>query len=347
MAETRFIRTVVFGGYDKGDVDKKLDYIYNLFFDSKNKLREAKLLLDKMKTGANEQDALDSVLAAERAKLTELQSKNENLIEKSRSLGNELSLKEQEIQALKAKLEETTAKLTEAEAKLASEGGANSGAMLNVVFQQAQTSANLILTTAQQQASNLEADSKKLADNTITDANNKAKIIIFEAESKAAEITATAEKKAAAIDVASGNIKAAVLNDVEKMSIELAKFKDIFEKFENAGSEMISQSQDLLNGAVVNLTTGGIPVFKEPEDFEVEMSERPVLDDIDDTYITGNDAAEDNSGAPKKNDALQKLKEKAASIGGSGQESPDNNSNNNGGGKVSLADLAKKAKAMK
>ena len=65
MAETRFIRTVVFGGYDKGDVDKKLDYIYNLFFDNKNKLRETKLLLDKIRGGADEKDALDSVLAGE------------------------------------------------------------------------------------------------------------------------------------------------------------------------------------------------------------------------------------------------------------------------------------------
>ena len=344
MAETKFIRTVVFGGYDKGDVDKKLDYIYNLFFDSKNRLREAKLLLDKMKDGASEQDALDSVLSAERAKLTEIQAKNENLVEKSRSLADEVSRKEQEIQALKAKLSEAETKLTEAEAKLASEGGNNSGAMLNVVFQQAQTSANLILSTAQQQADALDSDSKKLADNTITDANNKAKMIIYEAETKAAEITAEAEKKAAAMDVASGNIKAAALNDVEKMSIELSKFKAIVEKFESAGSEMIAQSQELLNGAVVDLTSGGIPVFKQPAEFEVEMSERPVLDDIDETYMTGSDMFEtEDPGSSSKNDALQKLKDKAASIGG-GSSSGDNGGD---GKKVSLADLANKAKAMK
>ena len=344
MAETRFIRTVVFGGYDKGDVDKKLDYIYNLFFDSKNRLREAKLLLDKMKEGASEQDALDSVLSAERAKLTEIQAKNENLIEKSRSLADELSRKEQELQALKDKLAETEKQLTEAQAKLASEGGANSGAMLNVVFQQAQTSANLILSTAQQQATDLENDSKKLAENTVTDANNKAKIIIYDAESKAAEITAAAEEKAAAIDVASGNIKATVLNDVEKMSIELAKFKAIFEKFEANGTDMITQSQELLNGAVVTLTTGGIPVFREPAGFEMEMSERPELDDIDDTYITGGGLEPENTGSEKKNDALQKLKEKAASIGGTGAP---NEKSDGGDKKVSLADLAKKAKNMK
>ena len=344
MAETRFIRTVVFGGYDKGDVDKKLDYLYNLFFDSKNKLREAKLLLDKMKEGAGQDDALDSVLAGERAKLTELQVKNENLIEKVRSLGDELTRRDQELQTLKAQLAEAQAQLGEAQAKLASEGGANSGAMLNVVFQQAQSSASLIVSTAQKQASDLESDSKKLAENTITDANNKAKMIIYDAETKAAQITAEAEEKSAAMDVASGNIKATVLSEVEKMSIELAKFKAIFDDFGTTGADMLSQSRELLDNAVVSLTTGGVPVFREPESFEAELSERPMLDDIDETYLTGGDVDVIEEPEPeKKNDALQKLREKAASLGGGDSKGSDKK----GGKKVDLGELAKKAKAMK
>ncbi len=342
MAETRFIRTVVFGGYDKGDVDKKLEYTYELFFDCKNKLREAKLLLDKMKSGAGEQDALDSVLATERAKLTELQVKNENLVEKAKSLNDDNMRKEKELAELKSKLAETEAKLVEAEAKLASEGGINSGAMLNVVFQQAQTSANLILSTAQKQADDLKSDSEKLAANTITDANNKAKMIIYEAETNAAEITAAAKEKAAAMDVASGNIKSAVLSDVEKMSIELAKFKEIFEGFGETGTKMISQSMDLLNGAVVNLTTGGVPVFREPEKFETELVDRPTLEDFDEFYMTGNENAVPEEPAPDRKDALAKLKEKAAAIGGgSGAEEKG------GSKKVSLEELAAKAKSIK
>ncbi|MBQ3842278.1 MAG: hypothetical protein II820_06285 [Ruminiclostridium sp.] len=347
MAETRFIRTVLFGGYDKGDVDKKLDYVYNLFFDNKNKLRETKLMLDKMKGGASEQDAIDSVLAGERAKLTELQVKNENLVEKARSLGDEIARKDQELQEIKAKLAETETKLTEAEAKLASEGGANSGAMLNVVFQQAQTSANLIVTTAQQQAANLENDSKKLAENTITDANNKAKVIIYEAETNASKITTEAEEKAAAMEVASGNVKALLLSDIEKMSIELSTFKAIFDRFGTTGTEMITKSQELLSGAVVDLTAGGIPVFKEPEKFEAEMADFPTLEEIDDNYLTGNDMPEpeDIAVEEKKSDALAKLKEKAASMGGSGSSSAGGNSG--GGKKMSLEDIKNKAKNMK
>ncbi len=337
MAETQFIKTVVFGGYDKNDVDKRLDYVYNLFFDNKNKLRETKLLLDKMKEGLGDQEALDSVLADGRNKLTELQVKNQNLVEKARSLNDAISQKDQEIAALKAKLSETESKLTEAQAIAASEGGANAGALFNVLLQQAQNSANVILGDAQKHASNLESDSKKLAENTIIEANNKAKLIIYEAEKKAAEIDAAAKEKAAAMDVASDNIKASVLNDVEKMNLELAEFKAVFEKFEQAGSEMISQSQDLLNSAVINLTTGGVPVFREPEAFETELVETPTLEDIDDIYITGN--AEE---AEAKNDALQKLKEKAESL--NTEEKPEEQEEKK---KVSLEELAKKAKTMK
>ena len=347
MAETQFIRTVVFGGYDKGDVDKRLDYVYEMFFENKNKLREAKLLLDKMKGGADEQDALDSVLGDERAKLTELQVKNQNLVEKNRTLGEELAAKDRELEELKSKLAETEAQLMEAQAKLASEGGANSGAMLNVVFQQAQTSANLILSTAQKQAADLESDSKKLAENTITDANNKAKEIIYEAETKASEITAAASEKSSAMDVASGNIKAAVLQDVEKMSIELAKFRSVFERFRDSGSEMLSQSQEFLDDAVVSLTTGGVPVFRQPEPFEPDLVESPSFEEIDDFYITGSEAFEDMM-PEKKNDTLEKLKQKAASIGGSGGDDNDNEEPASGGSKkVSLAELAEKAKTMK
>lgn len=344
MAETRFMRTVVFGGYDKSDVDKKLDYIYELFFECKNKLRETKLQLDKMKGGSSEQEAADSVLAAERAKLTELQVKNENLVEKTRSLNDENTRKDKEIAELKSKLAETESKLSEAEARLASEGGTNSGAMLNVVFQQAQTSANLIISTAQKQADDLGTDSKKLAENTITDANNKAKMIIFEAEKNAAEITADAKEKAAAMDVASGNMKAAMLSDVEKMSVKMSKFKDIFEKFGSSGTEMISQSMDILNDAVAELTNGGVPVFREPEKFETELIESPTFDDIDEFYLTGSDdSMMDNEAGPDNvNDTLQKLKEKAAAIGG-GSAAEEKSENK----KISLDDLAKKAKSMK
>lgn len=345
MAETRFIRTVVFGGYNKSDVDKKLEYTYNLFFDCKNKLREAKLLLNKMRDGAGEDDALDSVLADERAKLTELQVKNEQLVEKARSLSDDNARKDQELQALKEKLAATEAKLNEAQAQLASEGGTNSGAMLNVVFQQAQNSANLILSTAQKQASDLDSDSKKLAENTVTDANNKAKIIIFEAETKAAEIEAAAKEKSAAMDVASGNIKAALLSDVERMSIEFAKFKDLFDKFGSVGTDMITQSMDILNSAVVDLTTGGVPVFREPEKFDTEMQDRPTLEDIDEFYITGSDTDEAvNADSERTNDALQKLKEKAASLSG---EDAESSSSGGGNKKMSLADIAAKAKSMK
>ena len=39
MAETKFIKISATGGYDKADVDKRLDFLYNLVNDLKNELR--------------------------------------------------------------------------------------------------------------------------------------------------------------------------------------------------------------------------------------------------------------------------------------------------------------------
>ena len=346
MAESSFIKTVVFGGYDKNDVNKRLDAAYALCCDSRNKFREIKLLYEKMKAGSSEQDAIDSVFATERAKITELQVKTQNLIDKGRSLSDELVHKNQELQELKEKYEAMEAELNEAKAKLASENGTNSGAMLNMVFQQAQSSANMILNTAKDQAAALESDSKKLAENTITDANNKAKIIIYNAETEAAKIVSEAKEKSMAMDVASGNIKAKILADVETMRGEISKFREIFDKFAVSGTDMFAKSDTFLSDASASLTAGGVPVFRMPDTVEEDLIEQPVLEDINETYITGNDKVLHE----KKSDALLKLKERAESLNADGKSAdkveakPVQTASKKK--KSSLDDLMKKAESM-
>ncbi len=343
MAESQFIRTVLFGGYDKNDVDKRLNYLYDIVFDSKNKLREAKVAIDRLRGGASDDEAMTSVAAEERAKVTELQIKNQNLVEKSRSLADELLTKNQDIANLKAELDAVKAKLGEAEAKLASENGTNSGAMLNMVFQQAQSSADLIVSTAKKQAEDLESDSKKLAENVVIEANNKAKMIIYDAEVKAADIIKEAKEKSSVMDVASDNVKAQILDNVDRMSKMLGQFKDIFGKFENAGAKMISDSENVLGNMSSDLKSNGVPVFRSPERFESDMVEAPVLDDIDNDYATGNP---DHVDAAKKNDALEKLKARAESLGEDKrpENKPDNKSAKK---KTDLDELMKKAASMK
>ena len=340
MAESQFMKTVLFGGYDKSDVDKRMTYLYDLCFESKNKLREAKVIIDKLKQGSMDEDAINSALADDRAKLTEMQVKNQNLVEKARTITDENNRLTQEVSELKAKLEEVEAQLSEANAKLASEGGNNQGAMLNMVFQQAQSSADLIVKTSKQQAENLEADSKKLAENTITDANNKAKTIIYEAEKKAASIIKESKDKSNAMDVASGNIRASVLGEVEKMNSAINRFKSVFDDFANAGTKMIVQSQDFLNEATEQLTTGGVPAFKTPEPVEDELIDQPVLDEIDEVYAMN---VPDTSISERKSDALQRLQEKAEAMNsGSNKSKSDKPAKK----KLSLDDLTKKAESM-
>ena len=82
----------------------------------------------------------------------------------------------------------------------------------------------------------------------------------------------------------------------------------------------------------------------KPEKFETELIESPTFDDIDEFYLTGSDdSMMDNEAGPDNvNDTLQKLKEKAAAIGG-GSAAEEKSENK----KISLDDLAKKAKSMK
>ena len=36
MAESRFIKTVINGGYDRTEVNKKMEYLYNEVYDLRN-----------------------------------------------------------------------------------------------------------------------------------------------------------------------------------------------------------------------------------------------------------------------------------------------------------------------
>ena len=344
MAETRFIKTVVFGGYDKADVDKKLEFLYTQYYDMKNSLREAKLMLNKYKEGAGEEAVMESVLANERAKLTEFQVKNEAMSESLKSIDDDNKNKEKEIAELKAKLQETEEQLKDANSKLAASSG-NDAAMLGVVFAEAQKSANMIIQTAQKQANDMEADSKKLAENTVTDANNKAMKIIYEAEVNAAKITADAENASANMQAASGNLKASMLADVNRLSADMANLKKLLAQFQTDGMSVLDESEKLLSSTKAELTAGGVPVFKEPSAVEAKMPAVPEYAAVDNTYNTGVDEAE-----KKKNEELDKLKAMAGALGGKPKEEPKPaapaaEAPKSGG--TSLDDLLKKAKSIK
>ena len=336
MAESRFIRTVTFGGYDKGDVDKRLEYLYSQVYDLKNELRATKLINAKLKDGATEEAAENSVLANERVKLTEFQVKNETLSEKLKSTDEDNKKKEEELVVLREKVKVLEEQLSDANTKLAAASSGGDAGMFGVVFAEAQKSANMIVATAQQKADDLEADSKKLAENMVTDANNKASKIIFDAETRAAQIEADSKNDAAKMSAASENMKATMLNDMNKISLEVAKLKKVLTDFETTGIGMVDESIKLLDDTKAELIVGGVPVFKDPQLVDPALPDAPEYTETDNTYVTGTDEQ-----TKKNNEELDKLKAMADSIGG---DKPKEDKGDTGA--IDLASLAKQAAAI-
>ena len=351
MAESRFIKTVVFGGYDKADVDKRLEYLYTQYYDMKNELRETKLMLAKLRDGSDEAAAHDSVLANERAKLTEFQVKNETISEKLKSTDEDNKNKDKEIADLKERLKIAEDALADANTQLQAANGAGDAAMLGVVFAEAQKSANMIISTAKKQAEDLENDSNKLAANTVAEANNKAAKIVYDAEVRAAKLTADAENKSSEMEVASGNMKATMLNEVTKIGNEVAKLKKLFDDLSSTAGKMTDDAQALIDDTKSELTAGGVPTFSEPDKVEAKLPEAPVYEEVDNTFATG--VSEEDR---KKSEDLDKLKAMAAAINSgkadAKKEAPAAEEDKPAegekkGGSSSLDELLKKAKSIK
>lgn len=332
MAETRFIKTVTFGGYDKNDVDKKLEYLFTQVYELKNELREAKLALEEYKKGTDGEKALEGVLAGERAKLTQVQVRNETMSEKLKAAEDDNKSKEKELEELKAKAEKYKAEADKAKSDLAALSAGSDAVALSTVFIEAQKSAQLLEDTARQKAEQVDKDSKKLAEDTVTEANNKAKKIIFEAESRAAEIDADAKTRWEQMDAASGNLKATLLTDVESIMGEVSKLRTVFEEFEENGLSKLKESEQLLGGAEKRLKAGGIPVFRQPDEFSPEYPDEPEYSKVDGVYES---SVSDTD--RKKKEELEKLQAMASSIGGKSTASDDG---------VDLASLAEQAAAL-
>ena len=215
MAETRFIKTVTFGGYDKTEVDKRLEYLYNKIYELKNELRETKLTLEEYKKGTDAEKAAETILAGERAKLTQVQVQNETMSDRLKNAEEDNKTKDGEIKALQEMNKALTADIEEKRKKIEALEAGTSAEALSSVFIEAQKSASLLVATSRKEADELGNKSRQAADDMITDANNKAKKIIFEAEKEAAVISADAKNKSEQMDAASNNMKAVLLGEIE------------------------------------------------------------------------------------------------------------------------------------
>ena len=319
MAETRFIRTVAFGGYDKSDVDKRLEAMYSKVHDLKNELTETKAVLKKYEEGSDAAKSYESVLAVERAKITQLQVKNDNLSEKIKTVRDSIKIKEDENTSLREKNAALEAEIEDLKLSLMTIQVGEDAAALGTVFVEAQKSKEMVIKSAQNEADNIKAMSEKSAEDTIADANNKAKEIIYEAEKKAAEITADAHNNSEEMKTASNNLKAVLASDIFKISEYFSKLKDVLHDFEGGSAAALEQSQELLKDAEKEVNRDGIPVFRLPERIEPAYPEKP---DIKPVFESEQEVKE-----KKRNTELDKLQAMAEAIGRSEKKSDKSTDN--------------------
>lgn len=335
MAESRFIRTVTYGGFDRNDVNKKLEYLYSQLYDLKNELREAKLAAEEFKKGSSEEKAHESVLAVERNKLTDELVQNEKLTAKLKTAEEDTKTLEARVAELENENKSLKEQLKTAADKVAAFEAGSDAAALSTVFIEAQKSANLLVENARKEADEKTADAKKLAEDTVADANNKAKQIIYDAEKEAARINAEATNKSEEMKAASGNMRAVLLKDIEGMKAEVEKLRGIFDNFEKNGKAELENSEKVLGSAYSKLTEGGVPVFKNPDTVSAEDPGAPELGAVNTDYAQN----VDREAEKKKNEELEKLQAMAASLGGKKEEKSSQSS-------ASLDDLAKMAASL-
>ncbi len=264
MAETGFLKTVNFGGFDKKDVLNYVDELNTKIYTLENELEEKKALLESSGGNGVDKEKYEELLSADRAKITELQSANESLNIQIKTTQDEIAAKDAEIEDLKKKLSEMEDELVNAKNKAAAAPADNSAMDLSNVFIEAQRTANTIVTQAKESARKMDEDAKKLANQVVDDANSKASSIVKTADEKASQILTDAKDKTADMEVASGNMKAVLLTEVTEIAANITKIKALFDTISVDTLAKISETSDLLKNTETTLTKGGVPVFKAP-----------------------------------------------------------------------------------
>ena len=344
MDDTRFIKTVAFGGFDKNDVLNHLENLNNQVYSLKNELRDAKYLLEAYRSGSATETACETALAEERAILSKYQVANETLSTKLTTALEENSACQQQIKALKKELDDVNSKLKNANDMIVALQGGSEAAALGNVFIEAQKASDMLIGEAKSKAAQMNYDAKKAADDTIDGANKTAEKIIRDAERSAADTISEAERKAEEMAAASENMNAAVTKNADVLVKGLDSIKKLLGELSRTSSATLGQSEKLLGEMTSAL---GI---ERNDDFDDE-------DDDDETENTEYTAAEEpvQAAAPEvteENPAEQENKPSAVHGGdkhnnNNNKHSQGDNQNKNKKGKIYLAALAAQANAIK
>jgi hypothetical protein len=178
----------------------------------------------------------------------------------------------------------------------------------------------------------------------------------------AAERLAEAQNRAEQMEVASNNLRAAAIDDVQVLKSQVEFMEEAFEKLRDEGIDRLMKAKELLGDTEEKLTNGGIPVFKNPERFDPQYPEKP--ESLADKIRDNMNSEEEKR---KKQEELDKLRQMAESIGAKKDSSGANTEDkkdtaaeqgNNPeadikpdggekkGGKIDLAALAAKANSI-
>lgn len=342
MAETRFIRTVEYGGYDRADVLKRFEFLNSQIFELRNENREIKLMLEEYKKGTEEEKAHETVMAGERMKLTNMQVQSETIGAKLKAAEEDTRNMSEELEKLRAENAQLKKDLDAANTKVTALEATDSAAALSAVFIGAQNTATALVAEAESKAAERENKAKTLAEEAVADANSTAAEIVYEAEKKAAEKEAESKNQAEEMKVASNNLRVAMLKEVDGLSAEINMIKDLLTEFEKNGMAKVLESERLLENTGSKLKAGGVPVFKNPEHYDAKIPDAP-------------EARKPFDDKKKANAKLEELQKMADSMSGD-KHSADDKAKDNvkkdaapGGEKkkgVDLAALAAQAAAL-
>lgn len=265
MEGTGFLKTVSFGGFDKKDVLAYVDELNTKIYTLEAELDEKKALLESSggEGGGVDSEKYEELLAADKAKITELQTSNDSLKLQMKTMEDELAGKDKEIEALKAQNAELEEQLQEAKNKAASGGGDNNSAMdLSNVFIEAQKTANTIVTQAKENARKMDEDAKKLANQVVDDANGKASTIVKNADERASKILSSAEDKSSEMRAAAEKIRREVAAEIAEIDENVVKLKEVLEMFSGESLAKLDEAKAQINTTRASL--GGRPAAAKP-----------------------------------------------------------------------------------
>lgn len=271
MDGTGFLKTVSFGGFDKKDVLAYVDELNTKIYTLQAELDEKTALVNAQGESTADTEKYEKLLAADKQKITELQTNNDSLKNQIKTVEDESAAKDKEIEELKKKNADLEAELVDAKNKAAAAAsGATSAMDLTNVFMQAQNTANSIVTQAKENARKMDEDAKRLANQVVDDANSKASTIVKTADEKAtkilsdagaksASIIADAEDKSAEMRAAAADMKATVLDEVSIIDSNIIKIRASIEAFVRESAAKIDETQRNIADAREAFNEGKIP----------------------------------------------------------------------------------------